>query len=305
MRVKYDINTQYSCQIGYPLDYACAPYVHNRMYEYANLNAICLCVEVKEGELEQFIQANKAMHMSGFDITRPHKSAIIKYLDECDEASRVFKCVNHVKWENGKLIGVGLDGVGMGMAIAKAGTPIKGSRVTILGAGAVAGPIAADLCDRGAKSVIVVNRTLDKAEYIADNLTRLYGVPARAVTMTDENLKTACRETDLLVQCTNLGAAGHSEDYDNVDFIAELPDTATVADVLYPHTTVLDTARARGLKTVDGMGMLACQQIAMMKFRFGIDLPDEALAVAEEAAMVSIALRDVRLKEIAEGKKNG
>ena len=55
---------------------------------------------------------------------------------------------------------------------------------------------------------------------------------------------------------------------------------------------------------ISATGMLACQQIAMMKFRFGIDLPDEALAVAEEAAMVSIAMRDVRLKEIAESKKN-
>lgn len=306
MRVKYDVNTKYSCQIGYPLDYSCAAYVHNRMYELANLNAICLCIEVKDGELPQFIAANKAMGMTGFDITTPHKSKIIEYLDECDESSRVFRSVNHVKWVDGKLVGIGLDGVGMGMAIANAGTVIEGTRVTILGAGAVAGPIAAELCKRGAKSVAVVNRTLEKAEYIAHALNGLYPqVETRAAFMNDDNLKQIAQETDLLVQCTTLGAAGHGQDYPNVDFIAYLPKTATVADVLYPHTTILDTAAARGLKVVNGMGMLACQQIAMMKFRFDVDMPKETLREAEEAVGIAVAMRDLRLREAAEGNKHG
>ena len=60
MRVKHDVNTQYSCQVGYPLDYSCAAYVHNRMYEVAGLNAICLSVEVKPEDFPAFIEGNRA-----------------------------------------------------------------------------------------------------------------------------------------------------------------------------------------------------------------------------------------------------
>ncbi len=306
MRVKHDVNTQYSCQVGYPLDYSCAAYVHNRMYEVAGLNAICLSVEVKPEDFPAFIEGNRAMGMSGFDITTPFKSEVIQYLDECEESSRVFKCVNHVKWVDGKLVGVGLDGVGMGMAIARSGAKIEGSRVTILGAGAVAGPIAADLCKRGAKRVHIVTRTLETAQYFAEQLRRLYPVEAVGVKWTKENLEKTAGETDLLVQCTTLGAAGHGKDYEDLHFIDCLPETATVADVLYPHTSLLDTAAARGLKTVNGMGMLACQQLAMMKFRFGIDMPDSALQDAEEAVDIAVAMRDLRLaKRTEEAKCHG
>lgn len=296
MRVKYDVNTKYCCQIGYPMDYSCAAYVHNEMYAYANQNAVCLCVEVKEDELEDFIKANKAMHMLGFDITMPHKTNIIKYLDEVDEADRIFKCVNHVRWEGDKLVGVGLDGVGMGMAIDRSGAQIQGARVMILGAGAVAGPIAADLCKRGAASVVVLNRTVSKAEYIAEKLTELYGVEASGMEMTKENLEREAPGCNLVVQCTSMGAVGHKEDYTDLDFIDLLPADATVADVLYPTTSVLDRAKAHGLRVVNGMGMLAYQQIAMMKFRFGIDLPDEAAEVAKEATAIAVGMRDNRMK---------
>nr|WP_122013341.1 saccharopine dehydrogenase NADP-binding domain-containing protein [Maliibacterium massiliense] len=296
MRVKHDITTKYCVQIGDPLDYACATYVHNIMYNLCNQNAICLCAEIPKGGLPDLIAAVKTLHFIGFDLTMPHKTDIIDYLDECEESSRVFKCVNHVKLEDGKLIGVGLDGVGMGMAIAHAGTRIEKSRVLMLGAGAVSGPIAAELCKRGAASVTVLNRTPEKARYLSEVLHQHYNVPTAYDVMHTDTLRRYAPEHNLVVQCTSLGAAGHSADYDNVDFIDLLPEDATVADVLYPSTSILDRARARGLRAVNGMGMLAQQQFALMKFRFGIDLPESALYEVEEAVHVAVAMRDLRLR---------
>ena len=191
----------------------------------------------------------------------------------------------------------------MGMAIERSGAKIVGSRVMIIGAGAVAGPIAADLCKRGATSVCVVNRSLDKAQDIADALNRLFPVTATAVAFNKENLEKVAAESDLLVQCTTLGAAGHEADFEDLSFIDALPENATVADVLYPSTSLLRAAEARGLKIVNGMGMLACQQIAMMKFRFGIDMPECTLREAEEAVGVAVAMRDFRLAERAKKDK--
>lgn len=297
MRVKHDVNTKYSCQIGYPLDYSCAAYVHNAMYAAANLNAVCLSVEVEKGKLPEFIAANKAMGMTGFDLTMPHKSDIIQYLDECEESSRVFRCVNHVKWVGDKLVGVGLDGVGMGMAIEYEGVEIKDRDLLILGAGAVAGPIAADLCKRGARSAVILNRTEEKAAYIAEKLTELYGIRAESGVMNEKNLYDYAAKTDLLVQCTSLGAAGHEEDYEDVSFLDRMPSHAAVADVLYPRTRILDRARELGLKAIDGMGMMLHQQRAMMEFRFGITMPEESLDYAREALAEAVALRELRLEK--------
>lgn len=117
MRVKFDPDTQLLFQIGDPLDYACACYIHNALYELAGINAVNMNCVVKKGELPQFVDACKALGVRGFDITMPHKTDIIPLCDEVDELSREFKCVNHVKIRDGKLIGIGLDGLGMRMAI--------------------------------------------------------------------------------------------------------------------------------------------------------------------------------------------
>lgn len=117
MRVKFDPDTQLLFQIGDPLDYACACYIHNALYELAGINAVNMNCVVKKGELPQFVDAYKALGVRGFDITMPHKTDIIPLCDEVDELSCEFKCVNHVKIRDGKLIGIGLDGLGMRMAI--------------------------------------------------------------------------------------------------------------------------------------------------------------------------------------------
>lgn len=83
------------------------------MYALGNVNAVNFNVVVKRGELPQFAEAAKVMHLSGFGITMPQKTDIIPLLDECDEFSRIFNSVNHVKIENGRLIGKGMDGLGM------------------------------------------------------------------------------------------------------------------------------------------------------------------------------------------------
>lgn len=298
MRVKYNIDTQLVFQIGDPIAHSCAAVIHNAMYEWANLNAICLTAQVRKGELPEFISAMKLLHANGFDITMPHKTDIIDYLDECDEASRLFKCVNHVKIVDGKLIGIGLDGVGMGLAIEDQTGPVKGKHALIIGAGAVAGPIAADLCQKGIASITIVNRTVSKAQYIADLIKINYDTPTQAGPIDQAFLSELAPKMGLVVQCTSLGMQGHAEDFDSFDFLAFLPATCIVADVLYPTTTILEKAKALGLKTINGMGMLLQQQIAMMEFRFGLKLPKESLLEAEEALSFAIVMRELRFKRL-------
>ena len=154
----------------------------------------------------------------------------------------------------------------------------------------------ADLCEKGAKKVIIANRTQDKAKYIADTLKSLYKVETEFGPLNEAFLGKAAKETSILVQCTSLGAIGHDSQFESLEFIKALPKDAAVADVLYPSTKLLEAAQSQGLKTVNGMGMMLHQQFAMMEFRFGIKMPSSALDVAHEALELAIVLRNRRFK---------
>jgi len=295
------VDTQIVFQIGDPIEFSCAAYLHNAMYEYANINAVSLPLKVEKGKLHEFIQAARLMNINGFDLTTPHKSDIIEYLDECDEISRIFQCVNHVKLVDGKLIGCGLDGVGMGLSIESEFGPVKGLDVIIIGAGAVAGAIAADLCTRGVKSVTVVNRTVGKAEYIANALQSKYSIPASFGPLTDEHLSALAPDAGLIVQCTTLGPMLHDADFASLEFVEKLPQHCVVADVLYPTTTILQKAAQRGLQIIDGTGMMYYQQLAAVEFRFGVKLPPDAVKEAEEALSIAITMREIKNKRKVRG----
>ncbi|MCI9210647.1 MAG: shikimate dehydrogenase [Eubacterium sp.] len=294
MRVKYDVDTQLIFQIGDPIDHSTAAFLHNEMYDLANINAVCVPILVKKGTLPEFTEAVRRLNLNGFDITMPHKSDIIPLLDECDETSRLFNSVNHVKNENGKLIGIGLDGVGMGSAIAEKAGSLKGKKVLLLGAGSVAGPIGADLCQRGVSEVFVANRTVEKAKKTAQTIGDYFGVKTGYGELTEEYLAGAASQADLVVQCTSLGMAGSAQQYQSLRFMERLHKDVLCADVLYPNTAFLDRAKALGLPVLNGLGMLLNQQIAMIEFRFGIKLPQKCLLQAEEALACAVTLRDLR-----------
>jgi len=301
MRVLADADTQLILQIGDPLDFSCGAALHNAVFEYANLNAVSLSLVVKKGELGPFCQAVKTLGICGFDVTMPHKSDVIEYLDEVDELSRAFNCVNHVDLRDGKLVGTALDGVGMYLNITDAGVSVEGKRVTLLGAGGVAGPIAAEMCKHGAASIRVLNRTLPKAQKVCEVVGRYFPVPAQAAEMTPENLRAAAAQTDILIQCTSLGMAGSGADYEDVSFIDALPADAVVADVLYDpdRTRLLAYAEQKGHLVRNGLGMMINQQKAMLKFHLDYDLETDCSDYAEEGLLVAVAQRQARARRLA------
>jgi len=306
MMIRADSDTQLIFQIGDPLDFSCGAAVHNAIFEFANLNAVCLSLVVKKGELGPFCKAVKTLGICGFDVTMPHKSDVIEYLDEVDELSRAFNCVNHVDLRDGKLVGTALDGLGMCLNIEDAGIRIKGRRALILGAGAVSGPIAAELCKRGASSIAILNRTVEKAKSITEVIERYFDVPVACGDMSLDNLYAFAGEADLLVQCTNLGMEGSGVDYQDVGFVARLPKGAAVADVLYmpERTKLLAHAEKLGYQVVNGLGMMINQQKAMLKFHLDYDLEADCREFGEEGLLVAMAQRQARKKRLERNKLN-
>jgi shikimate dehydrogenase len=300
MRVKYDLDTKIFPHIGEPMDHSVVAYLHNTMFELACQNAISLTLPIPKGKVGQFCEAVKLQKFAGFSLTMPHKSDIIPFLDDCEEFSKIFNAVNRVNNINGKLYGIGLDGVGMRLALESESVKIKDSDVLIIGAGSVAGPIAAELCKAGAKSITVLNRTVDKAKFIADTIKQHFNIQTVYGELTTEQLAITAKNVNLVVQCTSFGMEGCSADFESVDFVRLLKPGSVVADVIFTpwRTRLLAEAERCGHKVVNGFGMTLHQQRAMMKFHFGIDLPEDVLYEAEEALLIALAMRQTRRKRL-------
>jgi shikimate dehydrogenase len=189
----------------------------------------------------------------GGNVTVPHKEAAFRLVDSRDEASEAVGAVNTVWLENGRLMGGNSDTHGFiaNLDDRAPGWDVPGGRAVILGAGGAARSAAYSLAARGL-AVLVVNRTLERARSLAADLgPRVSGHGFDA-------LPRLLPDADLLVNCTSLGMVGKPPL--EVD-IVPLKPSAVVYDVVYVplETGLLAAARARGHRTVDGLGMLLQQ----------------------------------------------
>lgn len=293
MPVKFDVDTQIIYNIGDPMAHSCATFMHNAVYNLANINAVNLTAVIPKGGLEKFIEAARTLGVAGFDLTTPHKSDIVPFLDECEPAAAAFRCVNCVKFEAGRMIGMGVDGIGLSLATQAQFGPVKGKRVLILGAGAVAGLAANEFFMAGAKEITIANRTVERAWHIAETIEKLHGYTCTCCPMEERFLREAAEQADLLVQCTSVGRLSEKP-YPGLCVVDALPSHCKVVDVLYPDTQLLAACRQRGLETMTGQRMMVYQQIAKMKFRFGIDFPETLLPEVEEAVAVGVTMVQFR-----------
>lgn len=296
MRVKYNPDTKLYFLIGDPMSHSCTALVNNTMFERAGQNAVCIPVTVPKGKLPEFIKAAKLLGVAGFYLTMPHKEDIISHLDECDAMSEKFRSVNHVKIVDGKLIGIGLDGLGMGISIEKEAGALENRSALMIGAGSVAGPIAADLCGRGIKKLMIANRTIEKAEMIANLIEEIFpDVEVICGRLENSFLSECAQHCDIAVQCTSLGmnSPDHA-DFESLQFVEAFSGRCLAADVLYPTSSFLEKAKACGLKTINGIWMTLNQQKEIMKFQFGVNVTDKDILEAEEAFRIAITVRELR-----------
>ncbi len=293
--VKFNTKTRLLGMLGYPLGHSVTSIVHNAMYQWGDINAIFIPMEIedKPGNLDKFFQAVDTFHVLGFSVTMPYKTKLIPYIDECPEECRVFGCINNVKIEeDGRRIGVSYDGYGMGQALEEAGYSIKGKEVLVLGAGGISGITAYEFVKRGASKITILNRTVEKAEAVAQQLHDFTGIETYAGPLTKDALDRAAVNSEIVAQCTSLGLNGHAADFEYLGFVEKLPKSAVIEDAIFNplQTSILKAGEEAGIATMNGINMLANQMSAIIDFYFGVDL---GVGGKHEAASTIIrAMRD-------------
>lgn len=273
--------------IGDPVDHSLSPCLQNAAFRNCGLDIVYVAFRVERGKLEAAIDGVRSLGMLGLNVTMPHKVDVVQYLDELDEATKCIGSVNTILNQGGRLIGSTTDGKGALETLRYNGVEPKGKKVVILGAGGVSRSISCTLA-KEAKELVILNRTLGKAEELVKDLGAMPSVTAsaEAAELTDRNAQRELRDADILINATSMGMHPQ-EELTPVDPSLLRPGLV-IFDLVYEpfETRLLAEAKKRGAKVIDGLTMLVFQGAVSFETWTGVEAPVEVMmkAAAEEVA---------------------
>ncbi len=184
---------------GSPVAHSLSPVIFNRTFEKLSLNRAYIPFEVSKDKLKFAVEAARTLGFDGFNVTMPHKTAILEMLDRLDDGAEKSGSVNTVVRTKSGLVGYNTDGEGAVRALRSYGFEPTSKRIVVLGAGGAAQAIVHRFSTDN-NTIKILNRTLDKARELADNATG----PGRISygELTRNSLENSLRDTDLLVNAT-------------------------------------------------------------------------------------------------------
>ena len=252
-----------ACVVGWPVAHSRSPIIHRFWLREFGIDGDYIIRAVEPGQAEGFFRDFADSGFVGCNVTVPHKEAAFASVAEAGPSARAIGAVNTIWLESGKTVGANTDGSGF-LANLDQEAPLwdRGHREAIvLGAGGAARAVIWALVDRGFGAVHVVNRTVERAE-------ALHGLGKAVRAAGWDSLPSLLRSADIVVNTTTLGMRGQP---DLAIDLRPLKATALVTDIVYVPlvTPLIAAARARGLKTVDGLGMLLHQAVPGFQRWFG------------------------------------
>lgn len=244
--------------------------------------------EVQADGLAAAVAGARAMGWKGFNLSMPHKVAVIEHLDALGESARLINAVNCVVRRGDALIGENTDGKGFLSSLVSVRDP-RGAHVMLLGAGGAARAIAVELVLAGASRLSIFNRSADRGEDLAKLSRAAKPIDVSATPWTGDVSIPA--DVDVLVNCTSIGLGDAAARVPVA--VKTLRSNLIVADVIPnpPQTRFLAEAKASGCKTLDGLGMLVGQGVLGVGYWTGIDVTTRA--AVEMATTMRRALEQV------------
>jgi shikimate dehydrogenase len=261
--------THLAAVIGDPIRHSRSPAIFNAAFAATGLDWVYLAFEVVGGRAGAALEAMRVLGVDGLSVTMPHKTDVAALVDELSPQAERLGAVNCVARDGDRLIGHNTDGAGFVASLrTDGGFEPSGRRCVVLGAGGAARAVVLALAEAGAADVVVVNRSIDKAEAAAT----LAGAVGRVAPTT--HLAAQLTTADLLVNATPVGMDDRSNPIDQASLEA-LPSAALVSDLIYRPlvTPLLAGADGRGLRTLGGLGMLVYQAAVAFEHWTGLDAP--------------------------------
>jgi shikimate dehydrogenase len=251
-----------ACVIGWPVDHSRSPLIHNYWLKTYGITGEYRREAVPPDQFSAFIKSLSERGYAGANVTVPHKEAALA-LSQPDDRARAVGAANTLWFDSGlRSTNTDVEGFLSNLDFSAPGWDRGLNKAVVLGAGGAARAVIYGLQTRGVPGIVLINRTPSRAEALRER----FGERIRLARW--DELNGQLGDTALLVNTTTLGMHGQPE---LVADLSRLPGHAIVADLVYVPllTSLLKTAKARGLRTADGLGMLLHQAVGGFTLWFG------------------------------------
>lgn len=255
--------------IGSPIAHSLSPAMHNAAIRAAQLDFLYIALPVLPASLGDGVRGLRALGFRGFNVTLPHKSAILPFLDEIDDAARTVGAVNTVVCEDGKLKGFNTDVEGFLSALKAHGFSLRNKNVVLFGAGGAARALLYGLLKEGAANVTIGVRNIKKVRPLLQVFSK-YGELC-AFDWHDAAFARAVKDALVLINATPLGMSPNTKTLPPVPWDA-VRTGAFFCDLIYTPKKTLFLQRAAMLDcpTLNGEAMLVRQGAAAFTLWTGI-----------------------------------
>ena len=238
--------------IGWPVGQSVSPVLHAHWLKEHGIKGAYVALPIEPAHFGRCVAALPLMGFAGASVTVPHKEAAFALASSLDEDATATGAVNTLVFDGERIAGLNTDVRGFAASLAETLGPDAARKgpAAVLGAGGAARAVVAALQRAGSPEIRIINRTPARSDAL---LRSAPGGAIRAMTWGD--WKVGLADVGLLVNTTSLGMTGKPAMDIALDF---LPRSAAVADIVYNplETDLLRRARARGHRTMDGLGML-------------------------------------------------
>ena len=261
--------------IGDPIDHSLSPNIHNAAFRHLKLDNTYIAYKIPAGELSAGIEALKAIKITGFNVTIPHKIEMMKFLDEMDTTCKLIGAVNTVLNEDGKLKGYNTDMIGFLDPIKKKNLTIKDSQVLLLGAGGAARAIVTAMVKEKAGKITIVNRTLENANKLAGFAKKIGG---NVDTVSIQEANKLITDYKFIINSTSIGMRNEPSPISTEN----ISKNSIVYDIVYQpiNTDLIKKSKENGATIIYGYEMLLSQAACSFEIWHKMEAPYDVMKKA-------------------------
>jgi shikimate dehydrogenase len=261
------------CIIGDPIHHSLSPAMHNAAFAAKGLNCTYIAFRVPQNELKESIESLRSINIAGFNVTTPHKTNVMRYLDELEPMAKKASAVNTVNNIEGIFRGYNTDVYGFIEPLHKRHVDFRGIHVLLIGSGGAARAVVVALAEENSiAKLVIANRDVQRAKELAMLADRL-GMKCEVVPF--EKATAFSPACDLIINATKLGMNNEPSVIDHL----HIQKGSIVYDIVYRPmvTDLIENAKYAQASVVYGYEMLIEQGAKSFEIWTGLSAPRDAM----------------------------
>ncbi|MQG15320.1 MAG: shikimate dehydrogenase [SAR202 cluster bacterium] len=275
--------------LGYPLSHSISPEFQQAALDHHEIKATFHRWEVTADDLNSFFETIRDSNFIGASVTIPYKEKCLDLVDEITESARLIGAINCIVNRDNVLVGHNTDGSGFIRALkTKYGFEPSGKKVLIIGAGGAAKAIAYSLIQEGISQLTIANRTITRAEELAQRLER-NGLKINSIKLDKQTLVAPLSNVDLIVNTTSIGMKNGPDPQHSPIPPDLIPQNAIINDIVYNpiETPLIKAAKLKQAPTIGGLDMLVYQGVEAFELWTKTLAPETIMYDAAQKALRS------------------